>query len=258
MSALELSNISINIADKIIVDNISCSIQAGEIFAIIGPNGAGKTTLLKSIVGDVRAHHGEVTLHNILMEDWARQDLARHLAILPQFSLLNFPYLVEDVVTLGRSPHRSGIAVDRDIVQQAMAALDITHLANRVYTELSGGEKQRTQLARVMTQIWRAEDADPRVLLLDEPATALDVGHQQQLMSAVKMFSNQGVAVVMVVHDINIAAKYANNALALLDGKALAQGPVGEVLQTDILSALYGVDMHVLTHPTAEHPVIVV
>jgi len=172
--------------------------------------------------------------------------------VLPQLSLLNFPYSVEEVVALGRTPHSTGISLDRKIVHEAMEVMDISHLRGRSYTQLSGGEKQRTQLARVMAQIWRKEDASSRLLLLDEPTTALDLGHQQQLMNAVVEFAKNGAGVLMVVHDINIAARYADKILALSCGRCIAQGSTKDVLSENLLQQLFGAEVGIIQDPSSQ------
>jgi len=249
----------------VLLNNISCQIAAGEILAVIGPNGAGKSTLLTTVAGDQHAHRISGTIsvagHSI-MESLTAQSTnqrARQIAVLPQFSLLNFPYHVHEVVGLGRIPHSSGKTVDEGIIDDALAAMDITFLKHRLYTQLSGGEKQRVQLARVLAQIWRPEDAPQqiRMLLLDEPTTALDLGHQQQLMQAIKTFAKQGVAVMMVLHDVNLAARYADKILALLCSEMVAYGTPTDVLTTDNVKRLFNIEVDVIPHPQDRTPVIV-
>jgi iron complex transport system ATP-binding protein len=159
MSVLTLNNVSVfkpGAGDHLLVDSACFEINAGEILTIIGPNGAGKSSLLKAITGEW-GYSGEITSPNLSTEHKLR---ARQMSVLPQFSLLNFPYRVSEVVMLGRIPHQTGNKVDQSIMQQALELMDVSFLQNRFYTELSGGEKQRVQLARVMAQIWSAEDAD--------------------------------------------------------------------------------------------------
>ena len=254
--AIETNNLSVTIKETTLLSNISVSIDSGQILAIVGPNGAGKTTFLKALTGELNISAGEFHLcGQTYHTQWP--DRAKAVGVLPQLSTLNFPYIVEEVVALGRIPHSSGRQADQTIVQQAMSFMDLEHLAKRCYTSLSGGEKQRTQLARVLAQIWRKEDAEQRLLLLDEPASALDLGHQQLLMDTIKKFASDGVAVVMVVHDINLAAKYADNTLALMNGRCLAQGPTNEIINAALLRQLFNAEIHVVTHPVTHKPYIV-
>lgn len=240
-----LENICYQVGKSVLLHNVNAQVKPGEILAIVGPNGAGKTTLLQAVLGDIRLCSGAVYFAGRQIQHWALAERAKRMAILPQLSLLNFPYSVSDVVAMGRTPHSSGQAVDGEIVQAAMAVMDVTHLQQRLYTELSGGEKQRTQLARVMAQIWRAEDAKERLLVLDEPTSSLDLGHKQQLMQVVREFANQGVMVVMVEHDIALAANYADSMLALNDGVSSAYGHCAEVFQQDLVQQLFAANVQV-------------
>jgi len=259
---LQLNNVSVSTpaggakgSPHILVDSVSMDVAAGEVVAIIGPNGAGKSTLLKAIAGDMPAR-GEITIKGLSLRASER---ARQLAVLPQQSLLNFPYRVTEVVSLGRIPHATGHKLDQEIVEQALALMDASYLQDRVYTELSGGEKQRVQLARVLAQLWRAEDADQqtRLLLLDEPTAALDLGHQKELLEAVSQFAQQGVAVVMVLHDINLAARYADKVLALLCSQTVAYGSPSEVITPELINRLFAIQAHVVPHPDTRSVVVI-
>jgi iron complex transport system ATP-binding protein len=237
-----------------LVKDISCEVMPGEVLAIIGPNGAGKSSLLRAIAGEW-SFSGEIEIDGLVER---AVDRARQFAVLPQFSLLNFSYRVSEVVELSRIPHQTGSAIDMEIVAEALALMDISYLHDRLYTELSGGEKQRVQLARVLAQIWRAEDAanQTRVLLLDEPTTALDLGHQHDLLKAVREIANQGVAVIIVLHDINLAARYADCLLALLCSQTLAFGSPKEVVTAANIEQLFGVSVNIISHPVTGCPVV--
>ncbi len=226
--------------------DVEFDVSLGEILAIVGPNGAGKSSLLNAICGDLELTCGLVTFIDRPMQEWDMRQKSCAMALLPQLSLLNFPYTVYEVVQLGRTPHSTGYEVDKEVIREVMALMDITHLSERLYTQLSGGEKQRTQLARVIAQIWREDDAGQRLLLLDEPTSALDLGHQQLLMNAVTAFARSGVAVVMVVHDVNLAASYADHILALKNGEPLAQGTPEKVLTRCHLNELFDAELEVI------------
>jgi len=258
MTILSLKNVSIMQPGKpsqCLVDSVSCELSAGEIMGIIGPNGAGKSSLLKAIAGDW-SYHGALDIIGASKDPVLR---ARQIAILPQFSLLNFPYRVSEVVGLGRIPHQSGIKRDTEIIEQALVVMDIGFLKDRLYTELSGGEKQRVQLARVFAQIWDQNDAENglRLLILDEPTTALDLGHQKVLMSAIRDFASHDVAVVMVLHDVNLAARYATKILALLCSQVVSYGSVSEVITRGNIKRLYDIDNKILEHPIDHTPIVV-
>jgi iron complex transport system ATP-binding protein len=240
---------------SILVNSVSCHVNAGEVLAIIGPNGAGKSTLLNAITGDIE-YTGTISIRGIESKQRLR---ARQVAVLPQLSLLNFPYRVSEVVALSRIPHDTGRQRDDEIVQEALALMDISFLSDRLYTELSGGEKQRVQLARVFAQIWQKSDASngTRLLLLDEPTAALDLGHQRLLMQSIREMASHGVAVVMVLHDINLAARYADKALALLCSERLAFGDIEHVVNQQNIKSLFGVDVHIASHPQHDSPVVI-
>lgn len=254
---LHVDTVSVMLQGETRVDAVGFQLQAGEVAVIIGPNGAGKTTLLRAVTGEVAVSAGAINLCGRPLSQWSLRDRARHMAVLPQASHLSFPYRVAEVVALGRMPHSSGRLCDDRIVAQAMRALDIEHLRDRLYPRLSGGEKQRTQLARVLSQIWRAEDATSRLLILDEPTAALDLGHQQALMQTVRDFARQGVGVLLVMHDINLALRYADRLLAMGDGRLLAEGPTGSVLTEALLEQLFGVSVTLLHDPRHPHPLVV-
>ena len=238
-----------------LVDALNCDIDAGEILAIIGPNGAGKSTVLNAIAGDLN-YHGKIQIQGISELNQMR---ARQLAVLPQLSLLNFPYRVSEVVELARIPHQTGKVKDREIVEEALALMDISFLKDRLYPQLSGGEKQRVQLARVLAQIWNKDDAPngTRLMLLDEPTAALDLGHQQQLMQAIKDFAKSGVAIVIVLHDINLAAQTANKLLALLCGEQIAFGTVETVVTRETIKRLFNIETTISAHPKYGTPVVI-
>jgi len=253
---LELRELSVSLDGVERLQQVSFALASGEVAAVIGPNGAGKTTLLRVAAGELEATSGRVVLAG--RPRWSLQERARQLAVLPQASSLNFPFTVAEVVALGRSPHSTGQKVDDAIVTAALEAADMAHLRHRLYTHLSGGERQRTQLARVMAQIWRAEDADSRLLLLDEPTASLDLGHQQQLMQKVRDFAAQGVAVLMVLHDLNLALGFATRLLALYQGKLVADGPATEVLSADLLQRLFGAHAELIHHPHTGRPLVLI
>jgi heme transport system ATP-binding protein len=176
------------------------------------------------------------------------------MAVLPQLSLLNFPYTVEEVVMLGRTPHSSGYTRDRDIVRQVMDATDTSRIRQRIYTQLSGGEKQRVQLARVMAQVWAEESPAARLLLLDEPTTALDLSHQQLIMHTLRQLAGSGCGVVMVAHDFNLVAAIADQVCALHQGCQHSYGSPDTVLCPSVFREVFQVEVSVGTHPETGRP----
>lgn len=253
---LELRQASVTLDGVERLRKVSFSLMAGEVAVIIGPNGAGKTSLLRLVAGELAASAGAVYLGGKAQVHWSLSQRARQFAVLPQTSSLNFPFTVAEVVALGRSPHSTGQQIDAAIVAAALDAVDMTHLRERLYTHLSGGEKQRVQLARVMAQIWRAEDAGERLLLLDEPTASLDLGHQQQLMQRVRDFAAQGVAVLLVLHDLNLALGFADRLLVLQEGSLIADGPGAEVLSPELLRRLFSASAELFHHPRTGRPIV--
>lgn len=235
---------------------VSLHVQPGEMLAVIGPNGAGKTSLLRAISAELPIAAGDIRFLDRPLAGLSARERARSLAVLPQLSALNFPFTVEEVVALGRSPHATGSERDRLIVRQAMVELDVLQLCDRLYTHLSGGEKQRVQLARVLSQIWPV-DSQPRLLLLDEPLSALDLGHQKLLMQTLRKLCGQGLGVVMAIHDINVASAYGDRLLALKNGECIASGSAEVVISATVLKKLFGVEMHIVPRPDSGKPMAI-
>ena len=242
---LWVEHLSYKLGSAPLLTDITFNVAATEVLGIIGANGAGKTTLLRTLLGELPAV-GSLMFDSKPFASIPAPVRAKHIAVLPQISALSFAYTVDEVVALGRIPHASGLKVDQQIVAEAMSALDISYLTGRLYTELSGGEKQRTQLARVMAQVWRAQDAGARLLILDEPTGALDLGHKQQLMETLVSFAAQGVAIVLVEHDLNIIARYTHKLLALKCGHLAAFGLTHKCLTPALVKALFNAEVELV------------
>jgi len=256
VSTLQLDSICASPWGEALLKDITLNLKAGEILALAGPNGAGKSSLLQLIAGDVQPSAGQLTFNDRILSDWAPQDRAQHLSYLPQMCLLNFPYTVEEVVMLGRTPHSSGMQRDRDVVEQALQLTDTSPLRQRLYTQLSGGEKQRTQLARIIAQICDRDSLTGRLLLLDEPTSALDLAHQQQVLLAVRQLALQGCAVVLVIHDLNLAASIADQILVLDKGRQVALGTPDQVFTTTLFEDVFAVEVSISRHPQGDYPMI--
>ncbi|MGQ9426707.1 heme ABC transporter ATP-binding protein [Gilvimarinus sp. F26214L] len=249
--SLRVHNLQVRLASRPVLQDIGFAVERGTILALVGPNGAGKTSLLRTLSGDLEPAQGVVEWGERSLRSLSLQDRARHVAVLPQLSSLAFPFTVEEVVLLGRSPHGSGRERDRSIAIEAMASLDLAHLRARPYTRLSGGERQRVQLARVLTQVWEARSC---LLLLDEPTSALDFAHQQLLVSTLRKLAAQGLTIVLATHDLHLAALHADRMLALKAGRCIGAGSAEEVIQERVMKALYGVDMQIIRHPQNGKP----
>lgn len=254
---ISVNRASLALQEASLLTGIDLAVSPGEVVAILGPNGAGKTSLLNVITGELEPGSGEVLLNGRSGRAWQREQLARFMAVLPQQSLLNFPFTVAEVVALGRIPHDTGAARDGEICAAALAETDCTHLRDRIYTQLSGGEKQRVQLSRVLAQIWEPSAVGGRILALDEPTSSLDLSHQQQILTAVTGLARQGCAAVVVLHDLNLAARYADRILLLSCGRVAALGTPEQVLHPDIIAKVFGVKVYIIRHPETGAPVVI-
>jgi iron complex transport system ATP-binding protein len=240
-----------------LLHGIHFDLQPGEILGVAGPNGAGKSSLLEVIAGTAATTRGEVELLSKPITRWLPRERARHLAVLPQLSLLSFPYTVEEVILIGRVPGNTSRQQDRAILREVMMATDTRSLQGQLYTQLSGGEKQRVQLARVLAQIWDENDMSDRVLLLDEPTTALDLTHQQQLLSLLTLLSQRGLTIVVTLHDFNLLAAIAHSLLVIADGRQVALGSTRSVMTEALFEQVFATQVIISKHPTRGHPMVI-
>ena len=249
---LSLRSVNVSIEAVPLLQDISLQIEAGTVTAIVGPNGAGKSTLVKAISGEQALFSGDIELSGRPLQSWQSPELARTMAVLPQRSLLNFGFTGREVVELARTPHNTGAKTDTEIVNQVLGYLDASYLAERLYTRMSGGEQQRIQLARVLAQIWQAQDqtaSQGRLLLLDEPSSYFDLAHQQLLVQLVRELANQGIAVLVVLHDLNMALNCADKVAVLCCGQLHAYGISHEVLDQSCIEKVFGVQAQFLVDP---------
>ena len=230
--------------ERRILDGINLDVQAGEFVGLLGPNGAGKSTLLSVLCGDLEGWQGTVELDGAPLQKLSRPQLALRRSVVPQFSEFPFSYLVHDIVMMGRSPHPRG-PDDAVIVDRAMERTEVTGLVDREVTRLSGGERARVTLARVLAQ------QEPCVFL-DEPTAALDICHQERTMAICHELADAGCAVVAVMHDVALAAACCDRIALLSGGKILAVGPAVEVLTEDNLTTVYRWPIEVVTLPGGE------
>lgn len=252
---LRTQNLQIRRGRKIVLEDISLELKSGEVLGVLGPNGAGKSTLLGALCGELRADHGSVWLDERELSHWAGAQRAQRLAVLPQVSTLDFAFRVEEVVGMGRLPHQSGRVRDDEIIAAALHAADAAHLSGRSYLALSGGERQRVHLARVLAQLWPGEAG--QTLLLDEPTSMLDPLHQHTTLQAVREFADRGAAVLVILHDLNLAARYCDRLLLLEGGRPVALDTPQQVLRPEPLKAVFGLDVLVQQHPERGHPLII-
>ncbi|NUP14947.1 MAG: heme ABC transporter ATP-binding protein [Streptomyces sp.] len=238
----EAYGLHVRLGSRPVLHGVSVPVRAGEVLALVGPNGAGKSTLLGALAADLPAAEGVVRIHGRPASEWSAPELALRRAVLPQSATLSFPFPVEDVVRMGRAPHASSPAEDDLAVAEAMAVTEVTGFAGRPFSALSGGERARVALARVLAQ--RAP-----LLLLDEPTAALDLRHQELVLRVCRERARAGDAVVVVLHDLGLAAAYAHRVAILCAGKVAAHGPPAEVFSERLLSEVYDQPVEVLSHP---------
>lgn len=256
-ACLEAHEVSLNLGGQRVLKPVSFSACAGELVVIIGPNGAGKSSLLRVLAGEYSPDHGELNLHEQNLASMALDQRAMHIAVLSQHSRLNFPFTVEQVVAMGRMPFSLGFQADQDICKRAMQASDCYELRERIYTQLSGGEQQRCQLARVFAQAWPTEEGRPNYLLLDEPNNCLDLSHQKILLDYCRKRTDDNAVVLMVLHDLNLAFQYADRILLMHEGGLYANGSPWEVVESGLLESVYGVKLHYSAHPEKDVPMVI-
>lgn len=247
--------VSFDVAGATLVDGVDLRGVPGEVVALCGPNGAGKTTMMRLLAGDLVPGSGRVRVGNLDTATAAPTDLARVRSVMRQGSRSDIPFTVAAVVEMGRHPHRSDPDASRErdeyAIASAMARTDTLHLAGRVFATLSGGEQTRVVIARILAQ------AAP-VVLLDEPTTALDVAHQERVLSEIRRIADDGNCVVVVLHDLNAAAYYADRVVLMADAAVRAEGAPGDVFRSELLSSVYRQDMVVTAHPTRDCPLVLV
>ncbi len=243
---------------RALLRDVVLALLPGQILALLGPNGAGKSTLVRVASGELTPDSGGVWIDGQSLASIPRQALARRRAVLPQTCSVGFPMTAAEVVALGRSPHaRTARRRDNDAaVERAMARADVLALRDRSYGTLSGGEQQRVHLARVFCQLDGPAEAGTRCLMLDEPTSSLDLSHQHQVLQAVRAMADDGVAVLAVLHDLNLAACYADRIAILRGGVVRALGTPAEVLRTDLVEALFDVSAAILPGPGGR-PIVV-
>jgi len=239
-SVLQIDCVSLEVEGVRLLDQVSLSMERGEVMALVGPNGAGKSTLIRAISGEQNLSHGQIMFHGRPMQHWPLQELATHTAFMPQQSVLEFPFTAREVVALGRIPHSSGHLVDARVVNEVLVYLDVAHLADRIYPRLSGGERQRVQLARVLAQIW-APVEHSRLLVLDEPTSSFDLAHQQLVVKLLREVARQGISVLVVMHDLNLAMSSSDRIAMLCCGQLQAVGRPESVLTETNIRQSFGV-----------------
>jgi iron complex transport system ATP-binding protein len=248
-----------SIGSKKILDSISINFLPGTCNLIIGPNGSGKSTLIKLLSGELDNFEGEVNYQEVNLKTYNKQALAACRAVLSQQTELSFPMLVEEVVLLGRNPHFEFNPNKKDIaiVKEVMALLDLNSFAQRNYQTLSGGEKQRVHYARVLAQIWEPPTGSHRYLFLDEPLNNLDIYYQQLFLSIAVSLLNKNTTLIGVVHDINIALRYADQIFFLKEGTLIENGDPQSIVDAILLKKVFNIDTQIMAHPLTGKPIVI-
>ncbi len=261
-TSLSARNVTLRVGAKALLNEANFALEPGQLCGVVGLNGAGKSTLLRCLAGDLAATEGSVELDGRALQTWGRRERAQRVAVLSQELQVDFPLSVYEVVLLGRAPHVRFRESKRDyeIAMETLTSLGMEDLAEREYPSLSGGEKQRVQLARVLAQLWRDEHetvAQSRYLLLDEPTSSLDLIHQHRVMQIVLGIAAHGVGVLIILHDLNLASRYTRQLVVLKAGRIIANGATREVLQPELVREAFGVRAHLIPHPAADHFLVV-
>jgi iron complex transport system ATP-binding protein len=242
---LEACNLRFSYGTNAVVDDVSFSLTPGEMLGILGPNGSGKSTLLRLLSGVLAPANGEVRVHGQPLGSYSRRELGQAIAVVPQDTVIEFPFSVTEVVLMGRSPHLGGFAFegdrDVDVARRAMQRTGVLHLAHRSIHELSGGERQRVILARALAQ-------EASIMLLDEPGAFLDIRHTVEIYDLLQDLQREGRSIITVLHDLNLAALYCNRVALLKAGRLFRLGTAAEVITYAALTAVYETEVYVDTN----------
>jgi iron complex transport system ATP-binding protein len=262
---ITIESLYVTLGGKQLLNDINLTIPAGELTILIGPNGAGKSTLLKACTGDITAITAAISdsiaINQQPLENYSAEQLSTLRAVMTQDYAMAFSFTVREIVSMGCFAYEQKInhAQRECIVDEVMQFLHISALAQQHFTTLSGGEQQRTQLARVLAQLWYPyEQPTSRYLFLDEPTSSLDIFHQYQVLSLAKQLTQRNIGVLAVVHDLSLAASFADNLVLLEKGSVVVQGPPSTVLQPHYLSAVYGIDAQFFQHSTLFKPSVII
>lgn len=256
---LSVSNLSLTHQKTPILHRLSLDVQAGKIAALIGPNGAGKSSLLKCIAGQYDKFDGNISLQGKPTRYWSLTDLAKVRAILSQQTQLSFDLSVLEIVQFGRFPYLRSESPKQSkaVAEWCLNQVGMTAFANRKMLSLSGGEQQRIHFARVLAQLYSPNDSRTKLLLLDEPTASLDIAQKHHLLQRVmEVVQGFGYAALMVVHDVNLAAQYADQLILLKKGHLMAQGPTEQVLTRQNMQGTFGINVIIQPHPLSGSPQI--
>ncbi|MGI6855695.1 heme ABC transporter ATP-binding protein [Mesorhizobium sp. 1B3] len=255
---IEARDVAVSIGHKRIVSDVDFGIRPGELAAIVGPNGSGKTTFMKALSGDL-PYTGSISINGRALASLKPWEVAAMRAVLPQATALSFPFTVREIVKLGLLGGRSGALPGEDerLPERALARVDLDGFGGRFYQELSGGEQQRVQLARVLCQVWAPVlEGRPRYLFLDEPVSSLDIKHQLIIMDIARDFVQRGGGVVAILHDLNLTAMYADRIYVMHKGLLAAAGSPSDVLSDELMSRVFECRLRVGALPAGNAPFV--
>lgn len=250
--AYQVRDLHYRVGAQSILSGVNLDVSYGRLLALVGPNGAGKSSLLGALCGDIKADAGEILLNQHPLKHWSPRELARHRSVLLQANQVSFPFTVREVVEMGRNPWAGESTPDQDaeIIEASLRQTDTAHLASRPFTVLSGGEKSRVSLARVLAQA-------TKIVLLDEPTAALDLRHQEEVMILSRQLADEGRAVVVVQHDLTLAAAYADEIAIIDSGSIVHRGTATQVVTPQIIEKVYQIAVHVLYNAPDGRPVVI-
>jgi iron complex transport system ATP-binding protein len=232
------------------LEGVDLRVEQGETVGLIGPNGSGKSTLVRLLCGEEKPDEGRIFLAGRELSAWSPRERAKQMAVLPQEALPPVPFTVEEVVKMGRHPHMRRPWMGREdwnVVEEVLERTGLAPARHRPVNRLSGGERQRVAIAKAMAQ-------EPRLMILDEPTTYLDVRYQLEILDAVHRWKKQGMAILMVLHDLNLAAQYCDRLLLLKEGALVGEGRPSEVIRSDLIREVYGIEVIIIPHPDSGVP----
>jgi iron complex transport system ATP-binding protein len=252
----EAENISLQAGSTFIVKNVNLAVSPGEFTAVIGPNGAGKSSLLKIMSNERHQYAGKVSVNGTAIKDYKPKELARIRAVMAQHSGLQFAFSVNQVISLARHGHLSGKKEDQRIIEEVMEVTGVRIFQDRNYLTLSGGEKQRVQLARALAQVWE-ETLFPRYILLDEPTSSMDIAQQQFMFNLVKKVCSRNIGVLAIVHDLNLAVQFADQVCLMREGEVIVAGNAREVFTKVNIENTFCCKVNIYHDPCNRCPIII-
>lgn len=257
---LNTRNLSYKIDNKYLVKNISLEFKPGEFTVIMGQNGAGKSTLLRLLAGSLKASDGDVIIFGKKIDNYSESELAKIRAVLSQHYEISFPVSIQDIVMMGRYPHyRSEPSVtDYEIINETLSLMGLENLKDRNYDTLSGGEAQKVQMARVLSQIWQHKNNDNKILFLDEPVSQLDIQYQYFMLQVARNFAKENVMIIAILHDLNLALNYADKIVFLKNGELVRVFNSVNDIDKNIVSEVFEIEMENINNPFSNKPHFVV